>query len=203
MKKIQDIFKLDLSTRGGVRLFDRIANRYNLIKSERKELRNELINNTSKTSNFQYDSNHIVWKIAWNNVEHNQIKNILMFLVNIPLYATYSQYMDGGGEYLDKYYGIISHFLIGTSIQKIENNNISNDSSTIMYIEECKGPYTVSFNTGEIIEVNNLEELMIIMSGNQYDETNIEEFMATFGLIKIPYEDFNLRINEEIGNFLN
>lgn len=50
--KIQDIFKLNLSTRGGVTLFDKIANRYNLIKSERKELTNNL--KSSDSSNYIY-----------------------------------------------------------------------------------------------------------------------------------------------------
>lgn len=40
MYKLKDIFTLNLNSRGGVKLFNKIANRYNLNKEDRKDLMN-------------------------------------------------------------------------------------------------------------------------------------------------------------------
>lgn len=45
--KIQDIFKLNLNDRGGVKLFNKIMGRYNISKADSKELINEVQNSSS------------------------------------------------------------------------------------------------------------------------------------------------------------
>lgn len=56
MYKLKDIFTLNLNTRGGVKLFNKIANKYNLHKEDRKDLMNLEVGSSSTTSNIKYYS---------------------------------------------------------------------------------------------------------------------------------------------------
>lgn len=56
MYKLKDIFTLNLNTRGGVKLFNKIANKYNLHKEDRKDLMNLEVGSSSTTSNVKYYS---------------------------------------------------------------------------------------------------------------------------------------------------
>ena len=56
--KLQDIFKLDLNTGGGNKLFARIMNKYNVPKKEYEKVK-ENIGNSSSDSSFTFDDNFI------------------------------------------------------------------------------------------------------------------------------------------------
>lgn len=52
--KLKDVFNLNLNTRGGVKLFDKIANKYNLIKSDRKNLVEVVNKGEGSSSDMEY-----------------------------------------------------------------------------------------------------------------------------------------------------
>lgn len=57
--KIQDIFKLNLANRGGVKLFNRIMGRYNIPKEDNKQLIKEVRNSSEGGGDKEY---YYKWK---------------------------------------------------------------------------------------------------------------------------------------------
>ena len=54
MYKLKDIFTLNLNSRGGVKLFNKIANRYNLNKEDRKDLMNVEVGSSNVDDSDKY-----------------------------------------------------------------------------------------------------------------------------------------------------
>jgi len=171
MYKLKDIFILNLNSRGGVKLFNKIANRYNLHKEDRKDLMNLEVG-SSTTSNIKYYS----FDYIKNEFENDGIR-ILSTIVN----SVKGQYYRNG-----IYYSILP-------------TNIHNDSVDYPFdrVVKCAIDWNVEFinyNIGtdendNLIYINSLYDYLSI-SLPFLGLSSIEEFLSKLGLTECTKEEF-------------
>lgn len=178
---------------GSKRLIKKIINKYRL-GNEYKEIKENIENKGSSggSSSFKYESAKIIWEIDYPNANKELLANMLTAISAVPIYAVYSEYTDMGGLHSEKMYGITSSFMLGVTVGGLYSGTEEPDEYIVKYIEEAKGLFTIT-TEGQTITFNNLKELFN-MSGIPLEIAGFKE---------IPYEEFNPRINNELGNFLD
>ena len=157
-----------------------------------KDLAGSGNNGGGGNSSFKYESAKVIWEIDYTNADKELLANMLTVISVVPIYAVYSEHTDMGGVYSEKMYGITSSFMLGVTVGGLHNDKDEPDEYIVKYIEEAKGPFTITIE-GQTVTFNNLRELF-----NMYGIP-----LEIAGFKEIPYEEFNPRINNELGNFLN
>lgn len=189
MYKLKDIFTLNLNSRGGVKLFNKIANRYNLNKEDRKDLMNVEVGSSESTKGFQYKSSKVCWEIEPKNEEQKAMAiRLVSEVLVIPLYSSLLVSYDGNFSNWDKYYANFTHIPLAKYCAKLQ--------PYALYIEENIFTGQFDFN-GTIIEnpsIYKIFEIFGISEENAYDQAGIK---------RISYEEYmNLRVDKEIGKDL-
>lgn len=192
MLKLKDIFTLDLNTRGGVKLFNKIANKYNLHKEDRKDLMNVEVGSSEGDNGFKYKSNKICWEI--NPLTDEQTNHAISLLSEMSIAPFYSAiYIAYDGNYSNhvKYYGYQTQFAISRFCANVEPN--------ALYLEESSSNIIFNYN-GEIIENLSFSNFIKVFEQFGFTEDAIYE-MA--GIKRITYEEYiNRRVDKEIGKEL-
>lgn len=189
MYKLKDIFTLNLNSRGGVKLFNKIANRYNLNKEDRKDLMNVEVGSSESTKGFQYKSSKVCWEI--NPKGEEQTAMVIGFLgevLVIPLHTSLLVTYDGNYSDRIKYYANFAHIPVAKFC--------AHQDPYTLYIEENIFIGQINFK-GIIIEnpsISKILEIFGMTEENAYDQAGIK---------RISYEDYmNLRVDKEIGKDL-
>lgn len=99
MLKLKDIFNIDISSKGGVKLFNKIANKYNLRKEDRKDLMNvEVGGGSEKTYYYKIDTYGFRNEVGRDTVEQRlEVLNIIYY--NTIGYITNERGDDVRGRY--------------------------------------------------------------------------------------------------------
>jgi len=178
---------------GGKRLIKKIINKYRL-GNEYKEIKENIENKGSSggSSSFKYESAKVIWEIDYNNPNKELLYTMCLYLSLIPIYAIYSRHMDASSVMHEKMYGITCSFMLGVTMGALFNDKNEPDEYMVKYIEEAKGPFTIGMGN-QAFTFNNFREFFN-MSGITPE---------IIGFKEIPYEEFNPRINNKFGNFLD
>lgn len=189
MYKLKDIFTLNLNTRGGVKLFNKIANKYNLHKEDRKDLMNLEVGSSEDAKGFEYKSSKVCWKIDPLTEEQTYMAiSLVSELLVIPLYSSLLVTYDGNFSDWNKYYANFTHIPLVKYCAKLQ--------SYALYIEENIFIGQFDFS-GTIIENPSISKI--------FETLGVTEDMLyeMAGIKRIPYEEYmNLRVDEEIGKDL-
>ena len=201
MYKLKDIFTLNLNTRGGVKLFNKIANKYNLHKEDRKDLMNLEVGSSEGGSGFQYKSNKVCWefdtKQILENIDNNKIASSSVHMVleiisiYLPLYSAIRHLFDNAANRDVKYYCYIANTtVLAYGFQFIENKQK-------IYIEEAQS--NLIFNDEMQIDTSGGLIGVLNSVGSPVTETDLHEI----GIKKITYEEYiNMYLDYEVGKEL-
>lgn len=202
MLKLKDIFTLDLNTRGGVKLFNKIANKYNLHKEDRKDLMNVEVGSSEDNKGFQYKSKKVCWEFKTEqileNINNNTISNEVVIVIlqvislYLPLYSAINHLFDSAANSDIKYYHYIANALVANHIIAF-SNNVSE-----IYIEEAQSD--LIFNDGSA-QIDTSGGLISVLHSIAMPVTETD--LYEIGIIKITYEEYiNKHLDYEMGKEL-
>ena len=146
MYKFKDIFTLNLNTRGGVKLFNKIANKYNLHKEDRKDLMNlEVGSAVNKNDNSFY--------IRFSDDCNADFKAVLFYYCHVISYT------------IAAYNAITYH----SAISFVEENPLY-----VVQVQIFKNKHIIRGMNGDRIQSINSYEDFINILNNMAGEENID-----------------------------
>ena len=173
MLKLKDIFTIDLNTRGGVKLFNKIANKYNLHKEDRKDLMNVEVGSSSTTSNIKYYSF---------DRNKNEFSDDGTAILSSIVYSVKGKWYDENGMH----YSILPIYMHNNAVdyafERVNRCSIDWNIDFINY-----GP--VGEINGNLVYVNSLYEYLNILS-TAFNTSSIEELLSKLGLTECTKEEF-------------
>ena len=103
MYKLKDIFTLNLNTRGGAKLFQRIMNRYGIPKEDSKELKNNVDNSSSGGGSSSGDNEEEHWIGIQFGTADMEVCHVPMCFINVTELGR-----EIGSIYINKGIGVIT-----------------------------------------------------------------------------------------------
>lgn len=189
MYKLKDIFSIDRTNGGGVKLFNKIANRYNLHKEDRKFLMKAQTG--ENTGGFRYESTKVCYRVC--GTQDFSIKSVLQAISVLPYYSCIHEMSEGSGSTrYEKFY----LFTITSPFLNVAN---ANNSYNYILLEECKFEFTFNISDEESHTVYNLMDMLKAIFFNMSEQ----EILTMCGIERISYEDYmNLELSQETGKEL-
>ena len=89
MLRLKDLFKIDLSSKGGGKLADKIFNKYNITKEERKEIKNEIASGGGGGDSEEPKLKYIYIKIRFSDENINDYISIFTHIVPAMIRTNY------------------------------------------------------------------------------------------------------------------
>lgn len=193
MYKLKDIFTLNLNSRGGVKLFNKIANKYNLNKEDRKDLMNVEVGSSEGSNGFQYKSRKVCWQIDNTKINEDNLFIYQLIASYIPIYSLINHSYD---DVLNKdnktYLYLATPAFFAYLIKKDKSWNT-------IYFEEAESSIIIT-DDDMTINTNGVIDIMTSLMGVTPSE---EQLYEDIGLKSIPYEEYiNMNIDKEIGKEL-
>lgn len=187
MYKLKDIFTLNLNSRGGVKLFNKIANRYNLNKEDRKDLMNVEVGSSESSKGFQWKSAKRFWTIDNEKINESSWDSVRGIMQMIGTYCPiYNSMLLYHNEPYFKLYGYIAQ---SNLIEYSVNNGYRNRT---LYFEEAEINIKIYImDIGEIIPT--MENMLLVFGISK-------EMLEEVGIKQISEEEYlNLNPSAHVG----
>ena len=187
MYKLKDIFTLNLNSRGGVKLFNKIANRYNLHKEDRKDLMNVEVGSSESSKGFQWKSAKRFWTIDNEKINESSWDSVRGIIQMIGTYCPiYNSMLLYHNEPYFKLYGYIAQ---SNLIEYSVNNGYRNRT---LYFEEAEINIKIYImDVGEIIPT--IENMLLVFGISK-------EMLEEVGIKQISEEEYlNLNPSAHVG----
>lgn len=187
MYKLKDIFTLNLNSRGGVKLFNKIANRYNLHKEDRKDLMNVKVGSSESSKGFQWKSAKRFWTIDNEKINESSWDSVRGIIQMIGTYCPiYNSMLLYHNEPYFKLYGYIAQ---SNLIEYSANNGYRNRT---LYFEEAEINIKIYImDVGEIIPT--MENMLLVFGISK-------EMLEEVGIKQISEEEYlNLNPSAHVG----
>ena len=177
MYKLKDIFTLNLNSRGGVKLFNKIANRYNLNKEDRKDLMNVEVGYSESTKGFQWKSAKRFWTIDSEKINESSWDSVRGLIQMIgtycPIYSSMLLYQN------DPYLKLYSYC---AQSNLIDYGTASSWRNRTLYFEEAE--IDIKFHVLDADEMIPTMENMLLYAGIA------KEMLEELGIKQISEEEY-------------